>query len=164
MDSRTDDGEKAAITMTVGKNETNAFDASATLRSMNSFSSMRSQTCQKIVRSAQLRAVSVVSRPRAINPLARSVLLLMRLRPPALEHLLHAASTTGPPDLRLACPWTPLGRRDPTHLCAEPKRRDEELSDPIRVTALRRIAPHRLQRSDSAAEISRGTIPWRSRG
>ena len=41
--------------MIVGKNDTNAFDASATLRSMNSFSSMRSHTCQKIVRSTQLR-------------------------------------------------------------------------------------------------------------
>ena len=44
--------------MTAGKNDTNAFAASATPRSMNSFSSMRSQTRQKIVLSAQLRALA----------------------------------------------------------------------------------------------------------
>ena len=48
-------GANAATTMTAGKNDTNAFAASAMPRSMNSFSSMRSQTRQKIVRSAQAR-------------------------------------------------------------------------------------------------------------
>ena len=42
----------AATTMIAGKNETNAFAPSATLRSMNSFSSIRSQMRQKIVLSA----------------------------------------------------------------------------------------------------------------
>ena len=42
-------GTKAATTMMSGKNETKALPARATLRSTNSFSSSRSQTCQSRV-------------------------------------------------------------------------------------------------------------------
>ena len=56
--ARTEGGANAATTITAGKNDTNAFAASAMPRSMNSFSSMRSQTRQKIVRSAQARTLA----------------------------------------------------------------------------------------------------------
>src|SRR4051794_18380708 len=50
--------------MIAGKNETNALAPSATLRSMNSFSSSRSQIRHKMVRSAQRCAASDCSRSR----------------------------------------------------------------------------------------------------
>jgi len=56
--ARTAGGANAATTITAGKNDTNAFAASAIPRSMNSFSSMRSQTRQKIVRSTQARTLA----------------------------------------------------------------------------------------------------------
>jgi hypothetical protein len=59
--ARTEGGANAATTITAGKNDTNAFAASAMSRSMNSFSSMRSQTRQKTVRSAQRRAAATSS-------------------------------------------------------------------------------------------------------
>ena len=58
IESRTDDGAKAATTTRAGNSETNALAASATLRSTNSFSSNRSQIRQKIVRSTHARMES----------------------------------------------------------------------------------------------------------
>ena len=55
IDDRMPSGRNAATTMTSGKNETNAFPASATLRSRNSISSMRSHTFQASVRSNRVR-------------------------------------------------------------------------------------------------------------
>ena len=55
IDSRMLCGMNAATTMTSGKNETNALPASATLRSTNSISSMRSHTCQSRERCARSR-------------------------------------------------------------------------------------------------------------
>ncbi len=55
IDVRTRCGANEATTITSGKNETNALPASATLRSTNSISSMRSHTRQSSVRSARSR-------------------------------------------------------------------------------------------------------------
>ena len=73
IDARVRGGMNAATTITSGKNDTNALPASATLRSTNSISSMRSQTCQKIVFSAHVRPVSTRRRPRATSPSGSSV-------------------------------------------------------------------------------------------
>ena len=54
----------AATTMIAGKNETKALAPSATLRSMNSFSSIRSQMRQKMVRSAHAWSSSASARNR----------------------------------------------------------------------------------------------------
>ena len=54
IDERMRSGTKAATTITSGKNETNAFPASATLRSTNSISSMRSHTRQSSSRSSRV--------------------------------------------------------------------------------------------------------------
>ena len=56
MDDRTPSGRNAATTITIGKNETNAFPASATLRSRNSISNRRSHTRQTRSRSNQVRS------------------------------------------------------------------------------------------------------------
>ena len=55
IDERMRSGTKAATTITSGKNETKAFPASATLRSTNSISSMRSHTRQRSSRSNRAR-------------------------------------------------------------------------------------------------------------
>ena len=55
---------KAATMITVGKNETNALAASATLRSTNSISSMRSHTRQSSRRSSH--AVRTDLQPAAV--------------------------------------------------------------------------------------------------
>jgi hypothetical protein len=47
IDCRTECGANAATTINAGKSEMNALAASATLRSTNSFSSVRSQIFQK---------------------------------------------------------------------------------------------------------------------
>ena len=59
IDVRMSSGTKAATMITVGKNETNALAASATLRSTNSISSMRSQTRQSSSRSSQARTAPI---------------------------------------------------------------------------------------------------------
>ena len=51
IDCRTECGANAATTINAGNNEMKALATSATLRSTNSFSSVRSQTFQKIERS-----------------------------------------------------------------------------------------------------------------
>jgi hypothetical protein len=75
MDIRRRAGTKAATTMMSGKNEMNALPARAMLRSMNSVSSIRSQTFHSSVRSAQPRMTW--TRPRTFSnacPLVTSVL------------------------------------------------------------------------------------------
>ena len=59
MDARIRSGTNAAMTITSGKNETKAFPASATLRSTNSISSMRSHTRQMSSRSNHVRPASI---------------------------------------------------------------------------------------------------------
>ena len=59
IDERMRSGTKAATTITSGKNETNAFPASATLRSTNSISSMRSHTRQRSSRSNRVRSAAM---------------------------------------------------------------------------------------------------------
>ena len=62
IDERMRSGTNAATTITSGKNETNAFPASATLRSTNSISSMRSHTRQRSSRSNRVRRPAMRSR------------------------------------------------------------------------------------------------------
>ena len=57
-------GTKAVTTITSGKNETNAFPASAMLRSMNSISSIRSHTRQRSDRSSRVRSAAMCWRIR----------------------------------------------------------------------------------------------------
>ena len=62
IDDRMRSGTKAATTITSGKNETNAFPASATLRSTNSISSIRSHTRHMSSRSNRVRSRAMRSR------------------------------------------------------------------------------------------------------
>jgi hypothetical protein len=66
IDVRIPCGMKAATTMTTGKKDTKAFAANATLRSTNSISSIRSQTCHTIVVWARVRAAAPRARPDSI--------------------------------------------------------------------------------------------------
>ena len=78
IESRTPSGMKAAMTMTRGKNDTNALPASAMLRSTNSISSMRSHTRQSsrrsnLLDSSVMRSLISTSLPvrfdrRAVGP------------------------------------------------------------------------------------------------
>ena len=62
IDDRVRGGTKAATTITNGKNETNALPASATLRSTNSTSNMRSHARPRTVRRIQSRSDSIRAR------------------------------------------------------------------------------------------------------
>ena len=66
-DERMLSGTKAATTITSGKNETKAFPASATLRSTNSISSMRSHTRQRSRRCSRVRRPEIRSRPSVLR-------------------------------------------------------------------------------------------------
>ena len=68
IDERMRSGTNAATTITSGKNETNALPASATLRSMNSISSMRSHTRQRSSRSNRVRSAAMRSRSSLLPP------------------------------------------------------------------------------------------------
>ena len=61
IDFRNRSGTNAATTMTSGKNETKAFPASATLRSIKVVSSSRSQIFQATVRSTMRCSASIRS-------------------------------------------------------------------------------------------------------
>ena len=67
IDERMRSGANAATTITSGKNETNAFPASATLRSTNSISSMRSHTRQRSRRCNRVRSPEIRSRPSVLR-------------------------------------------------------------------------------------------------
>ena len=83
---------KAAATMIRGKNETKPLAARATLRSTNSHSSIRSQTFQARVRSAQ---------PRTDSTCARTPLMMFDTRRPYLPiHRPGRSSSVGPPGCR----------------------------------------------------------------
>ena len=75
IELRTCSGANAATTMSAGNSDTNALAASATLRSTNSFSSTRSQICQRIERSthswtgSNRRRMRVAARFDASRPL-----------------------------------------------------------------------------------------------
>ena len=96
IDARVRAGMNAATTITSGKNDTKALPARATLRSTNSVSSMRSQTCQKIVFSAHVRPVSTRRRAAGDEPLG------LCGRPGVVAHPLHPTTRPAP---RGARPW-----------------------------------------------------------
>jgi len=116
--ARTAGGANAATTMTAGKNDTNALAASAMPRSMNSFSSMRSQTRQKIVRSARPRtsAASLMTWPaRSRAPVTHGGDFIRP--PPRIRHRRQlrpardqgvTTKATQPPPFRA---WPQSGRR-----------------------------------------------------
>ena len=67
IDERMRSGANAATTITSGKKDTNAFPASATLRSTNSISSMRSHTRHRSIRSNRVRSPEIRSRPSVLR-------------------------------------------------------------------------------------------------